>query len=53
MTKWKKAVSVLLIVATLGLMVSGCGKKTATTENTGSSKETAEKEIFINHFRHC
>ena len=38
MTKWKKAVSVLLIVATLGLMVSGCGKKTAVTKNTGSSK---------------
>lgn len=38
MTKWKKAVSVLLIVATMALMVSGCGEKTATTENKGSSK---------------
>lgn len=38
MTKWKKAVSVLLIVATMALMVSGCGGKTATTENKGSSK---------------
>lgn len=38
MTKWKKAVSVLLIVATMVLMVSGCGGKTATTENKGSSK---------------
>ncbi len=38
MTKWKRAVSVLLIVATMALMVSGCGKKTVESENTGSSK---------------
>ena len=38
MTKWKKAVSVLLIVVTMALMVSGCGKKTVKSENTGSSK---------------
>ena len=38
MNKCKKAVSVLLIAAMLVLMLSGCGGKTVTTENTGSSE---------------
>ena len=38
MNKCKKAVSVLLIATMLVFMLSGCGGKTVTTENTGSSE---------------
>ncbi len=38
MKKWQKIVPILLVVAMMALMLTGCGGKTVTTKNTGSSK---------------
>lgn len=38
MRKYKRFVSVLLVVAMTALMLAGCGKQSVTTKNTGKSK---------------